>query len=374
MSSFAVIVKKLTIKEHPNADALEVAEVDAYQSIVRKGAFKTGDLVAYIPEQSVIPVSILKELNLEGKLAGKDKNRLKPARLRGVLSQGLCYPARSHWSEGDDVTGELGIEKWEPPIPAHLAGEVYNLGSGYTISYDIENFKKYPDIFHPGEQVVMTEKLHGTFMVVGVIPQQEDMIVAVSSKGLFSRGLALKLDSENNKHNLYVRAERHYNISHKLKKVYAATLQPAGMVLAGVEEYVGDPVYVFGEVFGKGVQDLSYGAKTDADNDIGYRVFDIYVGRPGKGRFLNHDELNAACEQLEFDRVPVLYEGPFSKEVLDQYTNGLETVSGKGLHVREGVVVRPVIEQEHLVLPLNRVQLKSVSGDYLTRKGGTEFN
>ncbi|MYG14266.1 MAG: RNA ligase (ATP), partial [Gammaproteobacteria bacterium] len=41
-------------------------------------------------------------------------------------------------------------------------------------------------------------------------------------------------------------------------------------------------------------------------------------------------------------------------------------------HMREGVVVRPVAERESP--GLGRVILKSVSGDYLTRKGGTEYN
>ena len=66
------------------------------------------------------------------------------------------------------------------------------------------------------------------------------------------------------------------------------------------------------------------------------------------------------------------HRGIFSKEALDEHTNGKETVSGKNLHVREGVVVRPVIERRHD--EIGRVQLKSVSEKYLLRRGGTEFN
>jgi hypothetical protein len=41
-------------------------------------------------------------------------------------------------------------------------------------------------------------------------------------------------------------------------------------------------------------------------------------------------------------------------------------------HIREGVVVTPVVEREDM--RLGRVALKSVSEKYLLRKGGTEYS
>jgi len=161
MSTFSVTVERITVLEHPNADALELAQVGDYQAIVRKDQFKSGDLVAYIPEQAVVPQALLREMGLEGKLAGKAKNRVKAIRLRGILSQGLVYPARPEWQEGADVANILGITKWEPPIPAHLSGEVFAAGQDRTLKYDIENFKRFPHILEEGEEVVFTEKLHG---------------------------------------------------------------------------------------------------------------------------------------------------------------------------------------------------------------------
>lgn len=56
MSSFQVPVKRISaIEAHPNADAIEFAVVDGYRSIVRKGDFASGELVAYIPEASIVP-------------------------------------------------------------------------------------------------------------------------------------------------------------------------------------------------------------------------------------------------------------------------------------------------------------------------------
>ena len=93
MSSFAVTVEKARILPHPNADALELAQIGEYRAVVRKGEFPDGELVVYIQEQAIVPDNLLAELGLSGRLAGKDGNRVKAVRLRGELSQGIvCRP------------------------------------------------------------------------------------------------------------------------------------------------------------------------------------------------------------------------------------------------------------------------------------------
>lgn len=357
MAEFEVVVERLVIKEHPDADRLELAQVGDYFAIVGKGQFETGDLAAYIPEASLVPQEILAELGLEGKLAGSEANRVKAMRLRGILSQGLCYPARDGWEEGQDVTEELGIKKYIPPIPANMSGEVYAAGQRRTVRYDVENFKRYPKVLEEGEEVVFCEKLHGTFGCMGILSPEiahpEHGRLAVSSKGLGSRGLVFKPEAEANANNLYLRVARHLDLLGRLEEREEST-------------------FVLGEVFGSGVQDLGYGAHTKRDDTLGFRVFDVYVGQQGHdGRYLNDQELDAFCDQYDLERVPVLYRGPFSKEKMLEYTNGLETVSGEEQHIREGIVIRPVEERRHL--KLGRVQLKSISEDYLTRKDGTEL-
>src|SRR5574343_1336201 len=105
--------------------------------------------------------------------------------------------------EGQDVKDMLEIIKYEPEIPTSMAGEVCNIGSENTINYDIENLKKYPDVLVEGEEVVVTEKLHGTFCMIGYVPglnHPEIMYegdVFVASKGLGAKGLVFK-DNEKN--------------------------------------------------------------------------------------------------------------------------------------------------------------------------------
>jgi len=98
MSTFSVKVRKIEILPHPNADALELAQVDDYRCVVKKGQYKTGDLVVYIPEAAVVPEWILKQYNFwnekenKGMLAGSLGNRVKAIKLRGELSTGIILP------------------------------------------------------------------------------------------------------------------------------------------------------------------------------------------------------------------------------------------------------------------------------------------
>jgi hypothetical protein len=66
-------------------------------------------------------------------------------------------------------------------------------------------------------------------------------------------------------------------------------------------------------------------------------VFDVYVGSPGSGRYLDDADLDDACTRLRVDRFRCSAVGRTSNEVLLAYTEGRESVSGRGLLVREGV-------------------------------------
>jgi len=351
MSSFSVPVIRIRgIEPIANGDAIELAVVGDYRSVVRKGQFTAGSLAVYLPEASVLPDSLIGELGLVGKLAGGARNRIKAIRLRGCLSQGILLdriPANAN--EGDCVAMSLGVVKYDPPVPAHMAGEVANL-SGHPLRYDIENFKAFPDVLADGEDVEMTEKTHGTFCGAGVVPGlvHPEMCGGdglVYSKGLGSKGLVFR-DNGANAGNLYMQAVRAADLHAAIRRVFP-----------------GHTVHVLGEVYGAGVQDLAYGRR-----DRTFAAFDINVD----GRYLDRDAFSTAVAELGIARMPVLYRGPFSRATLYAHTDG-NTVVGGGAHIREGVVVVPVAERRDATI--GRVVLKSVSGDYLTRKGdATEFN
>ena len=346
MSSFNIEIRKITVTEHPNADALEIGNVDGYQFVVRKGEFQSGDAGAYIPEKAILPTTIIEAMGLAGRLAGPEGNRVKAIRLRGVLSQGLFYvpqPWPTHWQAGLDVTEELGITKYVPPIPLEMSGQVTAVGAEDFRSYtDVEDIKKFNQVLVTGEEVIFTEKLHGTCSIFYLNAAGERY---VSSKGLASKGLAIK-EAEGN---IYWRMARKYQIFEKLggwlevSRTHNATL--------------------FGETLG--VQDLMYGLKK---GDLAFRAFDLWVSAQSEPYFMQYNQFTAWCVTNALPNVPVLYQGPLSAEALATYSAGISTIAS---HIREGIVIRPLHERYHS--DVGRVLLKSLSPDYLVRKGGTEM-
>lgn len=384
MSTFTVSIKRVrSIEPHPNADAIEFVVIDGYRSIVKKGNLRSGDLVAYIPEGSVLPEWLLKSLGFwdaekcNGTLSGKDGNRVKAIRLRGELSQGVCYPVVMDTGktgqivtgddpgcfafvrEGDNVADMLGITKYSPPIPVAMSGEVFNAGERLTLAFDVENWKSYPDLLNDGEDVVFTEKLHGTATVVAILPYGdahpeafgEKKNILVFSKGLGAKGLVFK-NNERNRDNLYVRATR--DLIARIDEVQREN--PDGVIV---------PFFILGETIGPGVQDLAYG------KDVQFRVFAAASGYRGMQQFQNWDFVTGSLKaEFGFETVPVLYRGPYSVAAMREHTDG-NTALGAG-HIREGIVMVPTVERS--TMSIGRVALKSVSDDYLTRKGGTEYN
>lgn len=251
--------------------------------------------------------------------------------------------------EGTDFAELLGITKWAPPVPTTMNGEV-EAAPDLLPWVDIENLQRYPHLFEPGEPVVLTEKLHGTACLLTYVADGERVLV--SSKGFGSKGLALKEEDRN----LYWRAVR----GHGVPQVAAKLAARLGATRIGV----------FGEVYGAGVQDLGYGtdARTAATGP-GYAVFDVSAEIDGQVRWLDPHEL---LPDGELPLVPRLFEGPYELDAVLELAGGRETVSGRAVHLREGVVIRPVTERHSPVVG-GRAIAKAVSPAYLTRKGGTEY-
>lgn len=369
MSNFSVEVFSIkTIEPIPNADMLEAVLIGQYRSLVKKGQFHVGDKVAYIPEQSIVPVELLKEMGLEGRLAGPNKNRVKAIKLRGVVSQGLVLQAHDSWQEGMDVAEQLKITKYEPSIPAQFMGD-QGL-SPISVNYDIENFKKYPDVLKDGEEVVATEKIHGTFFTIGLATNvnsenteglyRQNFIV--SSKGLIRQGIFIK-DNEKNTNNTYIRAANEFDLAPKLLGILDF------LVEKGLIDNTEQQIWLMGEVFGRSIQhNNGIEGYNTPQGKLGFRAFDVKVGN----KYLDYEIFQEVCVAVGIETVPLVYQGPFSLEVLARITSGNENVSCKSLHIREGVVIKPVKERSEY--RLGRVHLKSISDEYLLKSNGEEIS
>ena len=356
MARFAVEICTLEVEPHPDADRLEVARVRGYTCVVPKGEFKSGDRAAYIPEMAIVPDDLLEDMDLKGRLAGKKGNRVRALRLRGILSQGLVYANKSIASlePGTDVTDMLGVKKWEPPIPPEMKGalERYD-GEDNLVSYDVEDIKNYPGRLQEGERVTMHEKVHGSLCYFAVEP---DGVIRVSSKG---RAASQLVFAQKGVDNIYTRMrDRYEDELVELADWFADHGAEGGTVRR-------QTVHVLCEVYGRKVQDLHYGTELDMV------VFDILVD----GSYVSQNEIRVATTidrlgAFNLKAAPLVYERPFSDDMLERHASGESLICGAD-HMREGVVVRPVIEREDMN---GRVMLKSVNPEYLTRKGGTEYD
>lgn len=346
MAEFKCEVVEIEIEEHPSADLLELAVIGGgIRCIVRKDQYKTGDHVIYIPEASIVPDDILEELGLTGKLSGKAKNRVKPVRLRGVLSDGLIMPLREKMNLGDDVTEILGVKKYVPEVPSSMSGEVHAV-AGATYKYDFSNLYRVPDIFNDVDHVVVSEKLHGTFCGISIMP---DNTIHVWSKGLGGdRGLVFKNNEKNMVKNVYMQT---------LFPDYTERILEVRKAFPEAESKV---VRIFGEVFGK-VQDLTYGIDGKS-----FRAFDIMVGNEYVDWAVMYDVL----KEVNIPMVPFLYTGAFDIDEIDKLAYGTTTLNAD--HIREGIVIRAIEEQRHE--EHGRCIAKIVSDDYKGRKGGSELN
>lgn len=365
MSSFAVTLERLEIEEHFNADALELAKVGEYRAVVPKGVYKTGDIALYIPEQAILPQSLIEEIGLTGRLSGKLKDRVKAIKLRGALSQGIVCQPKALSAVFENIADEtldidyraslmnrdyaetLGITKWTPAVPAHFSGT--HVGSPDLIRWiEVENIKKYPTMFEEGEHVVATEKVHGTCCLITYLVDEDRFVI--SSKGLGARNISLKEDETNT---YWAAFRRNPNIAHTMAIV--------------AKEYAASKVAFFGEVAGSGIQDLHYGL-----NPPEFLGFDIYVESPEETGWLPIHKVTTYFDEFGVMTIPYLYDGPYSYEALCEVAEGNEQISGKELHLREGVVVRSATERKtNLQVASSRAIAKFVSEAYLLRKGNT---
>ena len=111
--AIATIQKIVNIKDVENSDFLQVCQVLNWQCIInKKENLQVGNKIVYIEIDTICPETEQFEF------LRKYHFRVKTQKLRGTLSQGLIIPLTSAinlLSIGTDVSGILGIKKYEKP-------------------------------------------------------------------------------------------------------------------------------------------------------------------------------------------------------------------------------------------------------------------
>ena len=330
-------IRKITdIRPIEGADMIELATVGGWNVVVAKDVgHKVGNSVVYCEIDSFLPIKeefeFLRKSSYK-KMGDQEGFRLKTIRLRGQLSQGLILPisvipitqfaSAYDLPEGLDVTEMLGIVKYEPPIPAELAGKVKGGFPSFLHKTDEERVqnlvKEYGEYKLTSEhQFYMTEKLDGS---------SATYYMNKGEFGVCSRNLEL-LETEGN---TFWKVARELDLENKLKDKGNICLQ--------------------GELIGEGIQGNPYKIKGQMVHF--FNGFDIDTRTK-----LGINEFLILLDELDLTSVPILGVAILLPDTVEDMLKLAEDKSRLNkLTEREGVVVRSLD---------NTISFKAISNKFL---------
>jgi RNA ligase (TIGR02306 family) len=316
MRKLASIKKIEEVKPIRDAILICAYRVDGWWVVDQIEKYQPGDLAVYCEIDSWIPHDLAPFLSKgqePREFNGIRGERLRTVKLRGITSQGLLLSLRdpivyqallgsNDWYEGQDVSEMLGIVKYEPPIPAQLAGEVKGPFPGYISKTDQERIQNLSLEFAQWQfeeaRWEVTEKLDGCSMTA---------YVRDNEFGVCSRNLELRRNETNS---LWRAA-----VAQNLEEIVRST---------------GRNLALQGELVGEGIQGNLYRLK--GQKFYLYDIFDIDAGR-----YLLPEERDA----FEVIRVPLLATEclllPTVEEIL-QWAEGKSELNPTA--DREGVVFK----------------------------------
>lgn len=369
------VIRIPEVRVHPNADKLEIIPIEGYQAVVGKGQYKVGDLAYYIPPDSVVPVRPEFEFLWKGPLEGEvplKRRRIAAKRLRGEWSEGLLMPANDMTvKEGDNIAEALGITHYEVEedpsnggkaesstrkmkiprtwrgwvnfVKMLLRGERREDGINLPV-YDVEAFKKHTHVFVEGENVIVTEKIHGSNARYSY---REGPFGTFGHMYAGSRQLWKAIDST---------------------CAWRRAIKDNPWIETWCKAHPGYALY--GEI-----TPTQKGYDYASNGKVRFFLFDV---RDPKGNWMSDEEISNQAvydfgkSGFTYDGsylavgyfVPRLYQGPFDAEEIKKLVDGPSTVDG-AKHGREGIVIKA--EPNRYVHNLGRVQLKIVSNEFLEK-------
>ncbi|MBF0523126.1 MAG: RNA ligase (ATP) [Candidatus Omnitrophica bacterium] len=330
MRKLASIQKIKALDPIPGADAIERATVLGWQLVVKKGEFKVGELCVYCEVDCLMPdeprFEFLKPRGM----------RIKTIRLRGQISQGICFPlsilpAGFDVHEDIDCTEALGITKYEPPIPACLNGTAKGAFPSFIPKTDETRVQVLQDLLDrcKGEVCYITEKVDGSSVTFYVNNQEF---------GVCTRNFELVEDPANT----IWKIARELDIENKLRAL--------GLNIA-----------IQGEVIGEGIQGNPL--KLRGQTVWFFNAFDV-----DQYRHFSFGPFTELMRGLRLETVPVIA----TDYKLENDINVIVTLATRKSLVcpdawAEGIVIRPLIERRDP--EIGRVSFKAINPEFLLKTG-----
>lgn len=335
MRKLASIQKIWKIEPIEGADKIETAYVLGWQVVVKKGQFKQYDDAVYFEIDSLIPEKTWSAFLFKPEELGQNKvYRLKTVKLRKQISQGLLVPIVEvnpnfvGLDTGTDITEPLGIQKYEPNIPAQLAGKIEGNFPSFIVSKtDEERIQSWPSILNEfvGKECYAALKVDGSS---GTFINHDKVYVC-------SRNLALKEDSGNTYWELYNRY---------IKRIFDSVSN----------------ICIQGECAGQGIQ----GNKLNIN---GHELFVFNIFDTVARRYFTLDEQIEFCNKWGLKHVPIVWRGVFDNKTVPEL---LEIAKGNydgTNNPREGLVFRPVVPE--ISRKGERLSFKVINNDFLLKGG-----
>jgi len=320
------------IRPIEGADAIELAIINDWQVVVAKNVgHQIGDHVVYCEIDSFLPIQeefeFLRKSSYK-KMADQEGFRLKTIKLRGQVSQGLILPMSVFgdfgWTayEGLDVTERLGIVKYEPPIPAELAGKVRGNFPSFIPKTDEERVQNLTKTYESwkGQLFYVTEKLDGS---------SATFYFRDGEFGVCSRNLDLE-ETEGN---------TFWKVARQLK----------------LEEWLGTHAINYaiqGELIGEGIQGNPY--KIKGQTVRFFNAFNI-----DKYEYLGLEEFESLISSMGLETVPVLDRAFALPDTINELLTYAEKKSELNSQFdREGVVIRSIDRKISFKVISNKFLLK----------------
>lgn len=342
MRQLATIQLIADIQPIPDADAIEKVKVRDWWCVAKKGEFQPTQKCVFFEIDSLLPSSnpnfaFLAKNSREVTVAIENGTatgyRLKTVRLRKQISQGLAlnlgaFGLSDYTEVGTDVSEELGIYKWEPPIAKQPPANAKGNFPSFIPKTDEERVQNLGRLIerHAGTKMFVTEKLDGMSVTCYRTPD---------GFGVCSRNLDL-LDG-----NTYWNVIRAAGLQETLPLNYA--LQ--------------------GEIIGEGIQGNPLQRKGQE-----LYVFNAYDIQAGK--YLSFTDFMMLCARLGVQVVPIvrtIFALPATVAEIVEMADGKSALNPNA--DREGLVFRPLTEDfDEIGGSMRRLSFKAISNRYLLKE------
>ena len=340
---------------------IELVVVNGWKVVAAKSVgHKVGDLVVYCEIDSFLPIEpefeFLRKSSYK-KMGDQEGFRLKTIKLRGQVSQGLIIPLQDayslykrkypnldmNWFEGLDVTEMLGIVKYDPPIPAELAGTAKGNFPGFLRKTDEERVqnltKEYEEWkIQSKHQFYSAEKLDGSSATYYVRDGEFGVCsrnLELADPGEFVPGMVMCDDGieRPKKENSFWKYAKESGLKDKMLSL-------------------GKNICFQGELIGEGVQNNPY--KIKGQTVKFFNTYDI-----DSGEYYGLKEMKEIFSSLGLEMVPILDENFQLPETVDQLLKDAEGKSklNEGTE-REGIVIRSLDRT---------ISFKAISNSFLLR-------